>query len=121
MFQGFILSGGGIKGLYTLGSLQYLYDNKMVDCNNINFFSGTSIGGIISFFIAIGYTPVEILVYLCTNSILESLKINSIGIILEENGVYDYSIITDHCRRMTLEKIGYIPTLGDLYEKHQKE
>jgi predicted acylesterase/phospholipase RssA len=120
MFNGLILSGGGVKGLCTLGSLQYLYDNKLID-HNAHFFSGTSIGGIISFFMAIGYTPIELLVYLCSHSVLESLKINRVEIILEESGIYDYSTITEHYRKMTLDKIGYIPTFGELYEKHHKE
>ena len=120
MFQGLILSGGGVKGICTLGALQYLYDNKLIN-DSLHFFSGTSVGGIISYFIAIGFTPVELLVYMCSHSVLESLKINSLGVILEESGVYDYSVITECCRKMTIDKIGYIPTLGELYEKHHKE
>jgi predicted patatin/cPLA2 family phospholipase len=120
-YNGLVLGGGGTKGFCTLGALQYIFDNKITDIDSLMYFSGTSIGGIISYFIAIGYTPIEIVVYLCSHGVMESLKVNSLSIMLEESGVYDYSIIAEHCRNMTLEKIGYIPTMKELYDKLGKE
>lgn len=47
-----VLSGGGTKGYEMLGSLKYL--EKIGYLDKIETFYGTSIGSIISFFLAIG-------------------------------------------------------------------
>ena len=52
-----VLSGGGVKGLCTLGLLHKMSELKMLD--NIDTFCGTSVGGLISFLLLIGYTPKE--------------------------------------------------------------
>lgn len=108
-----VLSGGGTKGFCTLGALQYIQDNKIVDLTSIKRFISASAGSFLSFCIAIGYTPIEIMVSFCTNNVLESLKINRIENIIE-NGIYNYSVLYDYCKKMTLEKINYIPTLIQL-------
>jgi predicted patatin/cPLA2 family phospholipase len=50
----------------------------------------------------------------------ESLKINRIEEILNQ-GMYNYNIIQKHCEKLTLEKIGYLPTLSDMKQKYNKE
>ena len=62
-----ILSGGALKGLLTLGSLQYVYDNN--NLNDVTQYIGTSVGSIICFLLSIGYTPVELIVSICTSRI----------------------------------------------------
>jgi predicted acylesterase/phospholipase RssA len=54
-----ILSGGGTKGFCTLGALQYMQDNQLID-EKAELFIGTSIGAIICYFMAIGYTPIRV-------------------------------------------------------------
>jgi NTE family protein len=114
------MSGGGTKGFCTLGALQYMQDNNIIINNNIKCYIGTSVGSIISYFLAIGYTPIEIVVYLCSNNVLENF-LSSFSNILELTGIYDYSMITKHCETMTLSKIGYVPTLNQLYENFGKK
>lgn len=114
------MSGGGTKGFCTLGALQYMQDNNIIINSNIKCYIGTSVGSIISYFLAIGYTPIEIVVYLCSNNVLESF-ISNFSNILGFSGIYDYSTITKHSETMTLSKIGYIPTLKDLYENFGKK
>jgi NTE family protein len=53
-----VLSGGGIKGLATLGSLKCLMDNEIIVKPDI--ICATSIGSVIGLFLAIGYTPQDI-------------------------------------------------------------
>ena len=77
-YDSIILSGGSIKGFCTLGALQYMQDNKIID-DTLTTFAGTSIGSIISFLLIIGYTPIEIVVYLCSNNVLEMFKPNHIA------------------------------------------
>ena len=53
-----ILSGGGIKGLATLGALKYLFDNEILVKPEI--ICGTSVGAGIGFLLILGYTPQDI-------------------------------------------------------------
>lgn len=121
MYEIIVLSGGGIKGLSTLGALQYLFDKKMLNHNNIKYYIGTSIGSIISLLILIGYMPIEIVVYLCTNNILENFKVNQISDIIEGNGLYNFENVKDVCEKMILNKLNYIPTLKNLKELFDRE
>jgi NTE family protein len=121
-YESLILSGGGSKGICTLGALQYLQDNKLLDNNNINCYIGSSVGSIICYLLIIGYTPVEIIVYLCSNNVLESfISKNNFSLSLFSGGLYDYSMITDHCKKMTDLKINYVPTLKQLKDDFGKE
>jgi predicted acylesterase/phospholipase RssA len=116
-----VLSGGGIKGLSTLGCLQYLFDNKVITNENIKHYIGTSVGSIICLLIIIGYVPIEIVVYLCTNNILENFKTNSISDIIDGNGLYNFDNVKIVCERMILSKISFIPTLKELKDMFDKE
>jgi len=121
MYETLILSGGGTKGFCILGSLQYLQDTKRLDCSSIKRFVGTSIGAIISFFIAIGYTPMELVVYLCSHNILESLSLNGFDGVLKGDGVYQYSTLSKMYEEMIREKINFIPSLRDVKERFGKD
>ena len=67
-FDTLVLSGGSSKGILILGALQYAYDNFLL--NNIDIYVGTSCGAIIGYLLAIGYTPLEIIVYICSNQLM---------------------------------------------------
>jgi predicted acylesterase/phospholipase RssA len=120
-YETLILSGGGIKGLSTLGCLQYLFDNKLIENENIKNYIGTSIGSIICLLIIIGYIPIEIVVYLCTNNILENFKPNSISDIIHGNGLYNFDNVKTVCEKMILSKMSFIPTLKELKDIFDKE
>ncbi|MDI1356443.1 MAG: patatin-like phospholipase family protein [bacterium] len=53
---GLVLSGGGASGMCHIGVIKALEENKIP----IDYVTGTSIGGLIGAFYAIGYSPVEI-------------------------------------------------------------
>ena len=116
-----ILSGGGTKGLCSLGVLQYLQDSKRIDCSAVKRLVGTSIGAIICYFLAIGYSPIELVVYLCSHGVLESLTINNFEQIVSGEGIYDYQILRNVYEKMTLEKMDTIPTLNEVYTRFGKE
>lgn len=121
MYETIILSGGGTKGFCILGSLQYLQDTKRLECSSIKRFIGTSIGSVISFFIAIGYTPMELVVYLCSHNILESLSLNGFDGVVKGDGIYQYSTLSRMYEEMIHEKLSFIPTLRDIKEKFDKD
>jgi NTE family protein len=111
-----VLSGASIKGFITLGALQYLYDISAL--KNIKTYVGTSSGSIISYLLIIGYTPIEILTYICTNQILEKMKNFNLSDMLNGKGACSFDIIQSHLEKMTISKIGYFPTLNDLYKNN---
>jgi predicted acylesterase/phospholipase RssA len=114
-----VLSGGSAKGIMTLGSLQYIVDNFLF--NTINTYIGTSSGAIICFLLSIGYTPVEIIVYICTNHFLEKIQnFNVVGMI-NGSGAASFSAIQEELEKMTISKIGYLPTMKDIYNKFGKK
>ena len=117
-FDTIVLAGGSTKGLLTLGALQYAYDNNII--KNINTFIGTSAGAILCFLLIIGYTPIEIIVYLCVNQLVENLQNFNIVGMLNGYGATSFSSIYEHLEKMTIDKIGYLPTFDDLYAKYSK-
>ena len=109
-----VLSGGGSKGLSTLGSLQYVYDNNMIDHEQELNFLGTSIGGIIAYLLIIGYKPMEIFVNLCTSDFLSSFQFGDILSMTQGSGSFDWNIINQFLEKLTLQKIGKFLTMKDL-------
>ena len=113
-----VLSGGSVNGLMLLGSLQYCFDNFYL--NNINTYIGTSVGSIISYLLAIGYDPSEIMSYLCINNVFDKLKFFNIVAAVNGNGATSFYHIHEHLEKMTINKIGRLITLKDLYTQFNK-
>lgn len=114
-----VLSGGSINGLMILGALQYFNDNFYL--KDVKTYIGTSIGSIIGYLIAIGYTPIEIMVYIFTNQTLDKIKYFNVVAAMNGNGATSFSHIHEHLEKMTIEKIGRLITLKDLYTSFGKQ
>lgn len=115
-FDTLVLSGGSTKGIIILGALQYLSDNFYL--SEIKNFIGTSSGAIICFLLSIGYTPIEIMVYICTHQLLEKIQHFNIVAMINGCGASSFSSIYEQLEKITIEKIGYIPTFADLKNKY---
>lgn len=113
-----VLSGGSIKGILTLGGLQFAEDNFMI--LNIKRYIGTSAGSIICYLLAIGYKPIEIMVKLCTTEYLDKMKYFDLVSMISGIGAISYNHINDFLEKMTLDKLGCFLTLGKLLEKTGK-
>jgi len=113
-----VLSGGAVKGLILLGALQCALDKYIL--NNIQTYVGTSIGAIIGYLLAIGYTPIEIMVYICTHKLVERMQYFNIVGITKGEGVASFRPIQETLEQMTLDKIGRFITLKDLHEQYGK-
>ena len=114
-----ILSGGAVNGILMLGTLQYLHEKNLL--KNINCFIGTSIGSGISYLLAIGYTPVEIMIKLCTSQFMEKLNNINILSLTQGYGAYDWNVIDDFLKKLTIDKIGRFLSLGELYNDFGKD
>ena len=102
----------------TLGAVQYVYDNYLL--KNLKNFVGTSSGSMICYLFAIGYTPIEIIVYICTNQLMEKMQHINIVAMIQGRGASSYNNIQEQLEKMSIAKIGYLPTLNDLKERYGK-
>ena len=114
-----VLSGSSVSAFVTLGAIQYAYDNSLLNC--INTYIGTSSGAIISFLLIIGYTPIEIVVFICKHQIMEKMNSYDFISMVKGKGTMSFDIIRHHIEKMINDKIGYIPTLDDIYKKYNKK
>jgi predicted patatin/cPLA2 family phospholipase len=113
-----VLSGASSKGIVTLGAIQYACDNFLL--KNLQTYIGTSSGAIICYLLAIGYTPIEMMVYICTNQLMEKMQHFNIVAMIQGRGATSFNAIQEQLEKMSIAKIGYLPTLNDLKEKYGK-
>lgn len=119
-YETLVLCGGAMKGFALLGAIQYLQDKDLLQ--HINRFIGTSIGGIISYFICIGYSPTELMIRLHQeNAFFEKFQNLNLVNLIHGMGAMPYSFVQDLLERMTVEKVKRYITLRELYEKYDKE
>lgn len=113
-----VLSGGGIKGFLLLGGIQCAIDLGYLE--NITNYIGTSIGSIICYLLAIGYTPIEIIVSLYSNKWLERMQYFNLVAMINGNGATSFTNINECLEKLTIDKIGRFLTLGKLKEIYGK-
>jgi predicted acylesterase/phospholipase RssA len=114
-----VLAGGSAKSIVTLGALQYVYDNYLH--RNLKYYIGTSSGAMICYLLIIGYTPIEIIVYVCTQQLLEKMQNFNVFSLVQGRGACSFNVIQEQVEKMTILKIGYLPTLKDLKINFDKE
>jgi predicted acylesterase/phospholipase RssA len=107
-----VLSGGGIKGFCLLGGVQAAFDLGLL--KNIDTYVGTSVGAMIGYLLAIGYTPIEIIVSLYTNRWLEKMQYFNLVAMINGNGATSFTNLNEALEKLTLAKIGRLLTLGKL-------
>lgn len=115
-FDTLVLSGGSVQGIKILGALQYCIENRFIV--KIENYIGTSIGAIIGYLLAIGYSPMDIIVYICTNQILEKLQSFNLVSMTQGNGATSFHTIQEQLEEMTIAKIGEFLTLEELKKRY---
>jgi len=119
-FDILVLAGSSAKGIAILGALQNCYDRNLL--NNIQYYLGTSSGFIINYLLVIGYTPVEILVNIFTNNLLETMQQINFNNLLKGDGGLNWSnSVGKLLHKLTIEKIKFIPTFKDIANKFNKK
>jgi predicted acylesterase/phospholipase RssA len=113
-----VLPGGGIKGFFLLGGVQVCQDKGLF--GSLKNYIGTSIGSIICYLLCIGYTPIEIVVSLYKHKCLEKMQCFNLIAMIECNGAISFGTVQESLEKLTIEKIGYLPTLGKIKEKFGK-
>jgi predicted acylesterase/phospholipase RssA len=117
-FDTLVLSGGSTNIIMTLGALQHLYDESLH--HEITTYIGTSSGAMIGYLIAIGYTPLEIMLDICTKRIMDKLQFFDMCGMINGIGACSFSIIQEQLEKMTISKIGTLLTLKDLHDKYNR-
>ena len=114
-YKHLVISGGSKKGCYALGTLQYCLDNFYL--TKVLYFYANSIGAIILYLLALDYTPIEIITFICVNKIFENIPQIDINGLYNGQGSIDYDKeINIYLQQMTLNKIGRLLTLQELYD-----
>jgi predicted acylesterase/phospholipase RssA len=114
MYDGLVISAGAIKGFLILGFLDH------TNISNIKYFSGCSVGSYICMLLAIGYTPLEIITYLCVNDISQLFKDLNPLMLKDYYGMVNIDLMLEYIETMIKYKIGYIPTFKQLYQEFDK-
>jgi predicted acylesterase/phospholipase RssA len=73
-----------------------------------------------SFLLAIGYTPVEIITQICTSQIIERMQHFDIFAMINNLGATSFTNISEVLEKLTIDKIGYLPTFYDIKHKFNK-
>jgi predicted acylesterase/phospholipase RssA len=108
-----VLSGGGMKGLYILGAIEYLYTEVGLD--HITSYYGTSIGAVISVLLVAGYTPVEIMAQICVKKIAQQISTIDKHI-MERRSLFNPAHFLRLLEELLSAKLGKVPTLLEFYE-----
>lgn len=112
-FDTLVLSGGSLMAVSIIGALQYLKDNNLI--SHVQNYIGTSAGAIVCYLLIIGYTPIEIIIYLCTNhQFFEKLKYFNIVSATRGEGATSFLHISEQIEKMTIDKTGRLYTMGDI-------
>jgi len=110
-----MVSGGSIKTLMILGALQYGLDSELLEsCSKL---CGTSAGAIILYLYSIGYSPLEMITYACTHPECLEFDILNLASITHGKGAMRFTRLNSWLETMTIQKLGYLPTLLELYEQ----
>lgn len=64
MIDTLVIAGGGLKGFSMISSINKLIKSNIIKLKNIQYYYGTSVGSIICFFLAIGYTMEELEIFI---------------------------------------------------------
>lgn len=114
-----VIAGGATKCISSIGALHYLHINNHL--NFIEHYIGTSAGGMICYLLAIGYTPFELIKFICGSNFVDEFKNLNIAGVVEQKGLINYYIVQDYLEKLSINKIGYIPTFKDLRLKLGKD
>jgi len=117
MIKNLVLSGGGLGGVSFIGALEHLQENKLL--NNVNKYSGTSIGGIICTLLCF-LDIKDIKQAVLENTLLRSSDLDIFGLNINfgiNNGEHLFNILSKYIH-VVFEKI---PTLLELHEYSKKD
>ena len=119
-FDAIVISGGGLKGLCSLGAIQYEYEKSTYDYKHVQIFAGTSIGAILSLLLICGYSPIEAFIEISKIDDFFDIQNDNIKVdlwdFLKLMGLMSINGLMKKVEDIVKNKLGYIPTLNQLKE-----
>jgi predicted acylesterase/phospholipase RssA len=109
-----VLPGAAFKGFYIMGAVDCAMD--MGYLKNVKTYIGTSSGSILCYLLAIGYTPLEIVLIVYKHKLLERMPYFNLVAMINGNGATSFTYIQESLEKITIDKIGRFLTLGKLRE-----
>ena len=118
-FTTLVISSGGMNGFVLLGALMYLEQKNKL--SNITNFVGTSAGSAISLLLTMDMKPFEIYQFLLDNDFSKDFQVLNIENIINNNSLFQNNLLIKNFEKAILQKLGFIPTLAELYELTKKK
>ena len=120
MYKGLVLSGGGIKGIYQLGVMHAYQDHGTFDSTQLTHISGTSIGSLIGFLIALGISPRRMYTYFKQTKLSMAINTNTFNRLFHKMGMYDIDRFMEHvCALLVEHEIDPMITFNDVYRLYK--
>jgi len=127
-FDTIVLSGGGTKGIYTLGALHHYYEKGKYVPSEVTTYTGTSVGSAISLLLVCGYLPMEIFKHIYLMDSFFDVRHDNISFldviknVFKNVGLLSIDSFILKIENLIKVKLGNeIPTLERLYEITKKE
>lgn len=125
-FESIVLSGGGIRGYYLLGALEYYYRENTPDDGKINYFNyetvkeyrGTSVGSVICTLLGVGYTPMEIFEKILEDDVLKPTSTHHIFQIMQKKSLMSIEKLINYVGEMLEEKGFYSQVTFEEFYNH---
>jgi len=119
MYKSLVLSGNSTNALKTLGAIQFLFENNIL--NHVEKYYATSSGTVISVLLIIGYKPLEIISLICYKKMYKSVGLLNFFNIFNDKTLLSFEPLAKFLDFLIMSKIGYIPTIIDLKNKYNVE
>ena len=113
-FDAIVLSGGGTKGILTLGALHYFYETKRYNPSDIKEYAGTSIGAAICLLLICGYTPMDIFSEIYEKKSFFNTKGGGMWAIIQNMGLMSIGPFSEFIGELVKRKLGSVPTFSAL-------
>jgi len=114
-YDGLVISSGGYKGMYALGSLAIIHAEGHL--RHIRKYAGCSIGAVIVTLLALGWRPIELFRRAIKIKVLNGINSVNIEGIKKDFGLLSSDLLLTELQELILVKREKIPTLLDLHNE----
>jgi len=116
-YDAVVISGGGNKGILSLGALQYEFEKGRYDPSYTRIYAGTSIGAVLSLLMICGYTPIDAFTEIYNMAYFFDIE-DRCGIwdVIKFMGLMSIKGFEQRIEELVKAKIGSVPTLKELKE-----
>lgn len=120
-YDAVVISGGGNKGILSLGALHYSYEKGTYDPDHVRIYAGTSIGAVIGLLMICGYKPMEAFAEIYTMAYFFNIgDCHSIWDVAKFMGLMSIRGFAEKIEELVKAKLGDVPTLKELRKRTGK-